>query len=504
MAHHLRNLHKRQDPGVIPSAAGIGGAATAAQAGEATAATLALDGAPAADPTNQVINFSVSVTGTVATPPPSTPTDNSNSTDDSTPSPSSTAIASSGSSEISLGTVIGACVGALAGAILIILVGLWLYKRGNKPRPRSPSNARKAPADKERAWGKMEEDDEDRWEGKDGQARQKEVHSVGPMEKLTMFKKSTPSMRTTYTNTLESEPLPPVHFDHPFAQYHPNLAKELAEDNGDLGRPPQRPFLARVEVAPISWDGDTVGRDSFLSLGSNNAMSPGTDLALPTPKLTSSEPHRWESAEVMSYDDNGDALPRGRAPVVAAQELRKSSHNPFFGASARMSTHSTRSRSQSRSRTPSFSSPSKTSLPEADPAMMPMPAPPPIAFTREEKGKYRAATPPSPTSSMAPSTVTGHGGVSFSSNNPFSNAHASNVPAFKPEHISNDSHDRALASLIAALGPAASVTDVQERLRVASMNPSVMSAYTEASEYAEDAMRESWPVPPSRPSPDSH
>ncbi|KAJ7773191.1 hypothetical protein B0H16DRAFT_1409101 [Mycena metata] len=457
MAHHLRNLHKRQDTGVLPSASGIG-AATVAQAGGATAASLALDGAPAnPTDTDQVVNLSVSVTGTIATSPASTPTDNSTSADSSTASSSSPA-AASGSSEISLGTVIGACIGAFAGAIFIILVGLWLYKRGNKPRPRSPSNARKAPTDKERAWGKIEEDDEDRWEGQDGKPRQKEIHSVGPMEKLTMFKKSTPSMRTTYTNT--SEPLPPVQFDHPFAQYHPNLAKELAEDNGDLGRPPQRPFLARVEVAPISWDGDTVGRDSFLSLSSNNGMSPGTDLALPTPKLTSSEPHRWESAEVMSYDDNGDALPRGRASSVAVPELRKSSHNPFFGASTRMSTHSTRSRSrsQSRSRTPSFSSPSKTSLSEADPATMPMPAPRPPA----------------------------------------------DVPAFKSEHISSGSHDRALASLIAALGPAASVADVQERLRVASMNPSVMSAYTEASEYAEDAIRESWPVPPSRPSPDSH
>ncbi|KAJ7158828.1 hypothetical protein C8R46DRAFT_1002579, partial [Mycena filopes] len=357
MVHPIRNIHRRQDPGAVPTASGLG-APTVAQAGAATAATLALDGAPPANPTDHAVDFSVSLTGTA---PPSTPTDNSTSTDNSTDPAASPSHAATSSGDISLGTVIGACVGALVGAILIILVGLWLYKRGNKPRPRSPSNANKAPVDKERAWGKLEEDNEDRWEGKDTKPRQKEVHSVGPMESLTMFKKSTPSMRTTYTNTLESEPLPPMHFDHPFAQYHPNLAKELAEDDGDLGRPPQRPFLARVEaVAPISWDGDTVGRDSFLSLNSNNGIAPGNlDFALPTPKLTSSEPHHWESAEVMQYDHNGDALPReGRASSIAIPEFRKSSNNPFFGA--RMSIGST------RSRTPSFTSPSKTSLPETD------------------------------------------------------------------------------------------------------------------------------------------
>jgi hypothetical protein len=69
---------------------------------------------------------------------------------------------------------------------------------------------------------------------------------------------------------------------------------------------------------------------------------------------------------------------------------------------------------------------------------------------------------------------------------------------FKPEHVHKDSHDRAMQSLIAALGSTAA--DVEERLRVASMNPSVMSesAYTETD--ADDAtLHQSWPVPPSRP-----
>ncbi|KAJ7707791.1 hypothetical protein B0H17DRAFT_1034043 [Mycena rosella] len=492
--HHARRIHNRQDPdGLLntPTAVGIN-SASVATGGVAAPNSLVFDTAAATGlATDQVVNFSASATGTFTTPAPS-------GTSDASTDPSSSSVQSGASSEISMGTVIGACLGALAGAVVIVLVGLWLFRRGNKPRQRSPSNARK-PVDKERAWGKLEDDNEDKWEAKEGKYQQNGVVSVGPMEKLTMFKK-TPSMRTTYTTSQDHEPLPSVApFAHPFAQYHPDLAKELAQGDGsDFTNPPHRPFLARVEaVPPISWDGDTVGRDSFLSLNSNSAMSPGTDIAIPTPKLTSSEPHYWESAEVMHYDQNGDALPRGRptSDVVEAKPRRKSSNNPFFGA--RMSTHSThspsRSQSRSRSRTPSLSSPSKTNLPEPDPVTMP--TPPPAALTRQEKGKFRAATPPSPTSSMAPSTITGH--------NPFSDPIDPIVP-FKPEHFSQSSHDRALQSLIAALGPSHSAADVQERLRVASMNPSFVSdapsAYTET-EYGDDAatLHQSWPVPPSRP-----
>ncbi|KAJ7637694.1 hypothetical protein DFH06DRAFT_1138815 [Mycena polygramma] len=422
----------------------------------------------------QTVAFSASPTVT-AQPSASDLGDNASSSS----SPTATAVSAS-SSDIPIGTVVGACLGALAGCVLIILVGLWLYKSGNKPRPRSPSNAHKA--DKERAWISWT-----RTTTTSGRARTatptKRWPSVGPMEKLTMFKNSSPSVRTAYTTAPEPHDVPAVtHFDHPFAQYHPNLAKEFAQDNG-AELPTPRPFLARVEVAPISWDGDTVGRDSFLSLSSNHAaspsmaVSPGTAMAIPTPKLTSSEPHMWESAEVMQYDENGVR----RSPSRPNLGRRKSANNPFFGA--RMSTYSTtsRSRSQSRSRTPSFTSPSKVSLPDTNT----MPAPPPVAYTREEKGKYRAATPPSPTISMAPSTITGH--------DPFSDP----IVPIRPDHSSHASNDRAMQSLIAALGTSAA--DVQERLRVASMNPSIVSesVYTDADEAT--LGHQSWPVPPSRP-----
>ncbi|KAJ7104226.1 hypothetical protein B0H15DRAFT_766744 [Mycena belliarum] len=441
--HHIHRLHNRQDLPAAPTAPGLTDATVAANPG-AVAESFVFDSAAATRiHTPADVAFSASVTATFTSSDASPTSDTSSSSSSATPAPVS------GSSEIPLGTVIGACLGALAGAIFIILLGLWLYRRGTKPRPRSPSNARKA-VDKERAWGKLDDDhddDGDKWEGKEGKYQQKGVVSVGPMDQLTMFKK-TPSMRTTYTHSTQ-DPLPSVaHFTHPFAQYHPDLAQELAQDDGGVfADPPKRPFLARVEaVTPISWDGDTVGRDSFLSLTSNHAMSPGLDMAIPTPQLTSSAPHHWESAEVMHYDQNGDALPRGRTITSDAEPRRKSSHNPFFGA--RMST-SSRSRSQSRSRTSSLSNPSKTSLTEPDPTTMP--TPPDAAVTREAKGKYRA---------------------------------------------DDNAQDRALQSLLAALGPSHTPADVHDRLRVASMNPSVVSE----SEYGDEAtLHQSWPVPPSRP-----
>lgn len=43
------------------------------------------------------------------------------------------------SDDISMGTVIGACIGAFAGAAFLVLLGIWIYKRGSpKPRPRDP------------------------------------------------------------------------------------------------------------------------------------------------------------------------------------------------------------------------------------------------------------------------------------------------------------------------------------------------------------------------------
>ncbi|KAF7327902.1 hypothetical protein MKEN_00370100 [Mycena kentingensis (nom. inval.)] len=486
-----------------PTVSGLLGVSTGVLQ-DADANTLALDTDAAAATNAGNVQLTAIPTETF-TSPFEAETTSSDPSSDSTDTTSTTAQQDSGKTdEISLGTVIGACLGALAGAVILILLGLLLYKRGTRPRPRRPSNAR-GMVDKERAWAKMD-DDEDKWDGKDGgKYQQKGVVSVGPtMEKLTMFKTATPSIRTVSQSGDDTAPAVEP-FSHPFAQYHPNLAKQLATQPDE---PPRRPFLARVDpIPPMSWDGDTVARDSFLSFGSNHAMSPG--VAIPTPQLTSSEPHHWESAVVMEFDQS--EAPRGRSPANDDDNSvphRKSGNNPFFGASPRMSVHSTRSsRSVSRSRTPSISGASRAaSIAIPDPETMPMP--PPSAYTREEKGKYRAATPPSPASSRAPSTILAHGSAA-DDNNPFSHP-ADRESAFvlpppsivhTPHHSQgaqggSEAQERALASLLAALGPAANAEAVQDRLRVASMNPSIVSAESQYTETDADTLHQSWPVPP--------
>ncbi|KAJ7227113.1 hypothetical protein GGX14DRAFT_418208 [Mycena pura] len=486
MVHHVRRNHNRRDDGGIPAAPtglGLTSASIAADTAETTAASLALNSAAVADVnTDQAVQFSTSATNTFTS-------SLTNETDpaDAAP-PSASAAPSPSSSDISLGTVIGVCLAALAGAVLLILIGLWLYKRGTRPR-RRPSIARK-PADKDRTWGKLDDDHEDKWEGQNGRYLQKGVGSVAPMEQLTVFKNPTPP---TFSKSPDQESVPSVApFAHPFAQYTPDLAKEFAENGtGAVVDPPKRPFLDQVApIAPISWDGDNVGRDSFLSLSSNPAISQTIDMAIPTPQLTSSEPHHWQSAVVMNFDPPADETQRGR-PAVA--EPRKSSNNPFFGA--RASIHSTHSRSQSRSRTPSISTSYKSSAPDA----ITMPTPPAIAYTREEKGKYRVATPPSPASSRAPSTITAHNPFDDPSQLLQPTSPITPIVPFKPDHVSQDSQDRAMASLLAALGPSATHAQVQERLRVASMNASILteSVYTETD--GDDAtLHQSWPVPPGR------
>jgi len=233
---------------------------------------------------------------------------------------------------------------------------------------------------------------------------------------------------------------------------------------------------------PISWDGETVGHDSFLSLTSpaasthavNAAMSPSLDIARPTPALTSSAPHRWESAEVLDFeqeaeitdpsqiDNKNPFLPDPPSPPF---ERRKSSNNPFFGA--RHSTHS------NHSRTPSLKS---------------IKVPPPAM---QDKGKQRAVTPPD-LSPITPFTA---------SLNPFSD----NIPRFQPSHIVMDStssaasaqNDRAIQSLIAALGQGREMTPeaVQERLRIASLQPSFVSG---TSMYTDDDDQtvSNFPLPP--------
>ncbi|KAG6857219.1 hypothetical protein H0H87_007638 [Tephrocybe sp. NHM501043] len=471
VAHLLYRRHaKRQDdPFAAPtSVAGIDGtvAITAADVTN-TATGLAIDTAAPTTVSQSAPNLAFSSTPvTTISAPTSTETSPSESP---SPSPSTAADASS---PIPIGTVVGACVGAFIGAIALIVLGLWFYRHYSRSLKQHAHSRRalgivqnnKGEQGRRRShlepWNKLEEGD-DKWEG---MYQTKEVEGVAPMEKLTMFKKSSPSIRTAYTHKSADEP---VTFEgHPFAQYHPNIAQELASTEKLSDLPIARQFLGRVEAGPaISWDGETV-RDSDYSRGT---MSPVPNMAIPTPVAQSSQLHHWESAEVIHYEDPDPASVTAQNPF--GTERRKSTSNPFFsggGSEIRPRSNSTRSRSSSiRSRSNSTS----TARPDPEP---PIP--------KVDKGKGRAIEPDDDI-------------------DPFADG---KIPKFPRPFVTHNtsgslssvsSNDRALQSLIAALD--VSAEEAQERLRVASMQPSVISStsvYTSAGE--EEDVTGSFPLPP--------
>lgn len=436
VAHIIpRNHAKRQIPDP-PTIVGISGSVTV-DSGQATTQTaLLVDG---------------SVTGAQATTAPQlasthTPTLTFKSTSPlasatggSDSFASSADAASGASSHISMSTVIGTCVGAFFGAVVLILLSLWFYRRYSRSLKAMKGSRSLGPAsnlgdnrnvrgeaDRSQPWDKLEEG-ADKWEGMD---QTKEVDILGPMEKLTMFKKS-PSTRTADTH-ISGEPT--SYDDH--STYHANPTRVLEQ----TGTP--RSFLGRVDTgATISWDSETGGDDSFLSIRSTRmtggAMSPTLNMAIPTPPATHSPLHRWESAEIIHYSEPQTAeIANHDNDRHDRDSGQQNPANPFFGAEERPE------------------SPSWTAL---------------------EKGKGRAIDV-----------------------DPFSDG---NIPPFLPfaHHTATNStssissNDRALQSLIAALD--ISEEEVQDRLRVASMQPSVMSSASAYTDGGEDVTQE-FPRPP--------
>lgn len=454
MVAHIARLHvlKRDNAvTVLPSGAGISGGITVnpGTAGGNTALAFDTNAPDSGSQTAIPLANSIIPTITVdsSTPTPATPTVTPSITPTDSSDASSTGTSSS--NVIPIGTVVGACIGALAGAIIIVLLGLYCYKRSAPKRaarhPRSPmsagNNARGEMArrrSRAEGWDKLG-DDEDKWEKNYQTKELSPSPATEPMEKLDMFKKSTPSIRTAYTHQSEEPPMFQLG-PHPFAKAQPPVQE----------KEPQtvvRQFLGRVDTGPaISWDGETVGNGSFLSLKSHlsGTISPTHDKAIPVPSVTSSQPHRWESAEVVDFDDpTAEEDKNPFAPKERGLERGRSAHNPFFGSSKdRDFSHS---RSLSRS--------SKT-----------------------DKGKGRERY----------------------TNNPFDDSYVS-VALPEPAHTHPDSgvlpsNDQAMQSLIAALD--LTPEEHQERLRITSMQASVISG---ASMYTEEEdMTQSFPLPPSQ------
>ncbi|KAK0469833.1 uncharacterized protein EV420DRAFT_69377 [Desarmillaria tabescens] len=435
VAHH-RLRRQTSDPLPAISAAGIASNGVTVGDVSSTATTLAYDSsATAAD-----VDSGVSVVlETFSSAAKAKSTASSSSSSSSVP----TAADASTTKEIPIGTVIGACVGALVGAVFLIVLGIWLYKcatpkvksKGLTPTMSANRNAR---GEHERSRSRLENWDKlvDQPQS-EGRYHMKEVDgglSVAPMEKLTMFKKS-PSVRTAYTHTTEEPP----HFDlepHPFSPYHPNLAKELASTDV---QEPVKPFAGRADSTALSWN--STANESFLSLRSvhmSGSMSPSLDMAIPTPPLTSSEPHRWESAEVVNFDgQQAEIIDADKNPFNSPTERRRSFGNPFFNAQG--------SSAPFRSKTPDVP-----------------------RIPRSEKGKERAV-------------------------NPFSDDHASDPVPAHTSATSSVENDQAIHSLIAALEGREGVSDAH--LRAPSLQTSLYSSAI--SVYSGDeSVVNSFPSPP--------
>jgi hypothetical protein len=172
----------------------------------------------------------------------------------------------------------------------------------------------------------------------------------GPMEKLgAMFHRS-PSTNSGEKSCDTHGNRESIGTMQHFAKYHPGLAEEMASKPVDAGfvvtkPPPVRRFQGRAQadsVPTISWDSETLGGDSLLSVHErlSGTMSPTGTMAKSTPPATASGSHRWESAEVGHIDvdsfgmsEAGDLRsPFADSAASTKSSLNRSVINPFFNA----------------------------------------------------------------------------------------------------------------------------------------------------------------------------
>ena len=407
------NFATMTDPIAMPSGLGISGTAIDSSASLATnGLTFDTSGATGTLPTNPVLTIIESVAPTT-----------------SATQSGGAAGAVSSSKSISLATVVGSCVGAFIAVSILILLGIWFYRRYSESlkrqiHSRSALAHRNLQTDKQRrrsrleSWNKLE-DGEDKWEG----MQTKEVDQVVPMEKLTMFKRAA-SVRTAYTQkSVDDHPLT---YPQSFAPFDTNLVRTLSADQTIIPHP--QPSQATNSIKTQS--------PSNLS-----PLSPNLNMAIPTPEAIVHQSHKWESAEVVHYTEaqSADIV----EPSVQDKDVRRSMHNPFFG-----SQEYTRPKSDASSN-------------ERSPNV---------------KGKERVRD------SMQGSMI---------SSDPFEALMTSQTP--KPPIVqhqatdssaSSQSKDRALQTLMGALE--LSEDEVRERLRVASMQPSVISQLSQFSTPLEE------------------
>ncbi|KAI0661578.1 hypothetical protein C8Q70DRAFT_664362 [Cubamyces menziesii] len=468
----------RQDSGSEEvSIAGFGGVATVATTAAPTDA-LAFN--------TQLAQSTTSLTApplngdTITLPPTSTPTPTV--TQGSSGVAESGATSASKGSQIPLGAVIGACVGAFVVVVLIIcLVYAW-YKRSTDKLSAAARRNAAGEAEQQRAnpknFNRLDSPEKRRNDLPPPSPGTREQHESDE-KNFSMFKKS-PSVRTAYTtktNTDEDQVMDLPQLD--FTKYHPTLAQELALEQ------PEKPY-ANVgrQNSGVSWDGETLGDDSFLSMHSmrvdSGTMSPTMVMAKMTPPATASAVHKWESAEVLNVDDDehAQAAPQpSRNPFADMAEERRARNNPFFNAQDMTRNRNSRAiRSRSNSRTSRAQSLVRSESRATQ-----------HTVTQQQQNTnpfldLQDAVPLSSIDVPTPDTLTPNHGLPQNKASVPSGASAS---AFGNEH--------AMASLIAALD--LSKEQVEERLRVVSMQGSLVSAYSENDESDIATVRE-WPLPP--------
>ncbi|KAH9856555.1 hypothetical protein C2E23DRAFT_881900 [Lenzites betulinus] len=398
-----------------------------------------------------------------------------------TPTPSAsasagvdTASSATKGSQLSLGVVIAICVGCFIGVVLIICFVYAWYRRSTDKLSAAARRNAEGHAQQQRTQTRDFNrlgDSEKHAGGNPPLAPSApppatpEAHESDE-KNFSMFKK-TPSVRTAYTtksNTDEDQvtDLPP--FD--FTKYHPSLAQELALEH------PDKPFAAR-QTSGVSWDGETLGDDSFLSMHNSvrvesGTMSPTMVMAKMTPPATVSAEHKWESAEVVNIEEFPAAAPQSRNPFAEMAEERRSRNNPFFNAQdMHRTSRAIRSRSNSRasrtSRAHSLVRPDSHVAPPTNPFL-----------------DLQEAVPVSSIEINTPEMLSPNTGLPQ-----------------KPSVPSGSSADafgsgRAMESLIAALD--LTKEEVEERLRVVSMQGSLISAYS--NDESDIATVREFPLPP--------
>ena len=457
-------MTQRQVPGAAPTASGIGGSALTVDPDEGTLApTLQLDtdvapggGFSTAPQLASGFTPTITLSPTAAAPLTSSPQSSSLSASSNTAAP------------ISVSTVVGSCVAAFIGALALVCLGLWFYRRYHRSlkahyrtKGRGLVNAR---ADMPRrlsrreSWDKHEDRKSDnRWAG-----QTKTEESVGPMEKLTMFKKS-PSVRTAHTRS-EEEP-GQFEMSDPFSQ-------QFSFSNNEQKKASMP--ISKSFTAGNTWN-DV--QSSFLSTERiSGSMSPSLTMAIPTPPVTASPHYHWESAEIINMESHSTEVadPFADENKPAGPERRRSYGNPFFNAQRDMS------------RRRSNSIPSKTSragsISESIPPSVPVP--------KVDKGKGKAMDP------FDDENVSVDAGsppiVAQTYATPTSPA-VSSQPVVHNPSSSTSSTANAMASLIAALDGAATEEEVQARLRISSVH-STTSDYSDATESLD--ISKDFPLPP--------